>query len=84
MQSNKDNIRENDKRVDHNYKVRDKVMLINNYAYKYEMPYYGPFVITWCWINGMFTLRWGAIKIRHDIHRINPYTSDTNVEDIKT
>ena len=29
---NKDNIHENSKRVDHNYKVVDKVMLTNNAA----------------------------------------------------
>ena len=84
MQINKDNIRENDKRADHNYKVRDKFKLTNNTAYKYEMSYNAPFVITQCWINGTFTLQWSAIKIRHNICRINPYTSDTNVEDINT
>ena len=32
MQINKDNIRENNKGVDHNYKVGDKFMLTNNSA----------------------------------------------------
>ena len=27
-------------------------MLANNYAYKYETPYNGSFLITWCWNNG--------------------------------
>ena len=36
MQNNKDNIRENSKIVDHDYKVGDKVMLNNNAAFKYE------------------------------------------------
>ena len=35
IEINKDNIRENRKRVDHDYKVIDKVMLADNYAYKY-------------------------------------------------
>ena len=39
-------------------------------------------MITQCWTNGTVTLQCGAIKIRYNILRINPYTSDTNVEDI--
>ena len=39
---NKNNIRENNKRVDHNYKFGDKFILTHNDEYKYEMPYYGP------------------------------------------
>ena len=78
-QINKDNIRKNINRVDHDYKVGDKVMLNNSAAYKYETPYKGPFVITQCWTNGMVTIQCDAIKIRHNIHRIKPYTSDTNV-----
>ena len=40
-QINKDNIRENNKRVDHDYKIGDKVMLDNHVEYKYEIPYKG-------------------------------------------
>ena len=47
-QINKDNIRENNKRVNYNYKVGDKVMINNHATYKYEMPHKGPFVITQC------------------------------------
>ena len=35
MQMNKYNIRENRQRADHDYKVRDNVMLTNHTAYKY-------------------------------------------------
>ena len=49
MQINKDNIRENNKIVDHDYKFRYKILITNNAAYKYETPYNGPFVITQCW-----------------------------------
>ena len=31
----KDNIRENNNKVDHDYKVRDKIMLVNSAAFKY-------------------------------------------------
>ena len=57
-------------------------MLNNHAAYKYETPYKGPFVITHCFANGMVKLQCGAINIRYNICCINPYKSDTNVEDI--
>ena len=77
---NKENICENNKRVDHYYKVGDKVMLNNHAAYKNKTPYKGNFMITQCWINGTVAFQCGAIKIRYNIRLINPYTSDTNVE----
>ena len=45
-QNNKDNIRENNKRVDHKYKAGNKVMPDNHAAWKYGKPYKGPFAIT--------------------------------------
>ena len=83
MQVNKDNIRKNSKIAYHDYKVGDKVMIVNNSAFKYETPYNGQFEITQCleqW-NGIITV-WGG-KIRYNIRHIKPYISDTNVEDIK-
>ena len=62
-QINKDNIRENIKRVDHDYKLRDEFMLNNNAAYKYENPYKVPFVINQCWTNCTVTLKCGTTKI---------------------
>ena len=56
-------------------------MLTSNSAYKYETPYKGPFFISQFWINGTVTLQCGTINIGRDICCINPYTSDTNVED---
>ena len=41
-QINRDNARENKHRVDYDYKVGDKFMLLNHTAYKYETPYKGP------------------------------------------
>ena len=82
-QTNKDNVRKNINIVNHNYKIRDKVMLVNNTAYKYETTYSGPFVITKCWTNGMVTLHCVATNFRHNICCIKPRTYDTNVEDIK-
>ena len=77
-------ISENNKIVDHDYKVGDKFILTNNAEYKYETPSNEPFGITQCWTNDTFTLQCGAIQIRHNMHQINPYTSDTNVEEITT
>ena len=58
-------------------------MLTNNAEYKYGTPSNRPFVIMRCWTNDTVTLQYGAIKTRHDIRCIKPYTYDTNVEDIK-
>ena len=82
MKTNKYDIRKNNKIVDHNYKFRDKVMLINTAAYKCEIPYNGPFVITQCRTNGTIRLQCGAKKIRFNIRRIKPYKYDKNVENI--
>ena len=55
-------------------------MLNNNNAYKYETPYMRPFVNKLCFTNDIMTLYFGGIKIRYNICRIKPYTSDENVE----
>ena len=57
-------------------------MLNNHAAYKYETPYKVPFLITQCFTNGTVNLQHGVTKIRYNIRQINPYKSDTNVEDI--
>ena len=80
-QTNKDNIRKNRNRVDHDYNDGDKVMLTNHTEYKYETPFKGPFAITLCFTNGMVSLQYGATKNTYNIHRMNSYKSDTNVED---
>ena len=58
-------------------------MLANNMAFKYYTPYKVPFDITQCWINGVVSLQYGAVKIRYNVHSIKPYTSDTNLEYVK-
>ena len=55
-------------------------MLNNHNAYKYETPYKGPFLIMRCWTNGMVRIQYGPIQVRHNIHWIKPYKSDTSVE----
>ena len=82
MWINKYNIFENNKIVDHDYIVGDKVMLNNHSIYIYETPYNGLFFITQCWTNGTITLHCGAIPIWHNIYHIKPH--DTNVEYINS
>ena len=81
-QINKYNTHKNRNQVKHGYNIRDKAMLNNHTAYNYETPYKGPFFITRCFTNGTVNIQYGLIKIRHNIRQINPYKSDTNVEDI--
>ena len=83
MHINKDSICKNIKKVDHNYKVGDKFIIVINDAYKYVMPYNRPFGIAQFWSDGTATLQCGAINIRHNICHINPYIFDTDIEDIK-
>ena len=68
-------------------------MLNNKNVYKYEITYKGPFVITRFWNNGMVTIQYGTTngsviiqygtkKIMYNICQINPYKSNTKIEDI--
>ena len=57
-------------------------MINNNADFRYKTTYLGPFEITHCNTNITVTLQYAYIKIRYSIGRIDPYTSDTNVEDI--
>ena len=82
-QTNKYTIHKNNKSVDHNYKVRNKLILDNNDYFKYEIMYKGPFDIKQCCTNVKVKLNYDATKIRYNIHLIKSYTSDTNVEYIK-
>ena len=81
MQINRDNTRKKEHIVEYDYKVIDKFMLTNHTVYKYETPYKDPFVITQCFTNVRVLLQCGAIQIKYNICRINPYKSDTKVED---
>ena len=59
-------------------------MLTNNTTYKHETPYKGLFVKTQCFTNDTVNLQCDPTKIRHNIHRMKPYKSDTKVEDIRS
>jgi hypothetical protein len=70
---NKNNKYENAKRIAHDYKVGDKVLLERHQARKMERPYDGPYVITNVYTNGTVTVKKGAVYQRHNIRRIQPY-----------
>ena len=70
---NKNNQYENARRIAHDYKVGDKVLLERHQARKMERPYDGPYVITNVYTNGTVTIKKGAVYQRHNIRRIHPY-----------
>ena len=62
-------------------------MLTKHTAYKYETPYMVPFVISQCFTNetlnikcGRTKIRYNILRIKYNILRINPYKSDTKVD----
>ena len=69
----KNNIIENSKRIPHQYKVGDMVMLENHHANKYEQPYKGPYLVTQVNTNGTVHLKIGAVMDTMNIRRIHPY-----------
>jgi transposase InsO family protein len=71
------NARENAKRIPHQYKAGDKVMLHIGTENKYEQPYSGPHKIIATYPNGTVTLQIGAVQDRVNIRRIHPYV-ETN------
>ena len=61
--NNKDNVCENNKRVDHYYKARDKCMLNSYSAYKYETPHKGFLMTTQHCTNGTVALQYFSTKM---------------------
>ena len=69
-QINKDVAHENTTRIDHDYRVGDKVTTKNRSAYKYENLFKVPYEIFLTWKNGTVTLRTGAVTHRVNIRNI--------------
>ena len=44
----------------------------------------GPFVITHCFTNVSVNLQCGTVQIKYNIRHINPYKSDTKVENFSS
>ena len=67
------NIIENSKRIPHQYKVGDMVMLENHPANKYEQPYKGPYLVMQVNTNGTVHLKIFAVMDTVNIRCIHPY-----------
>ena len=52
----------------------------NHVGYRYETLYKVPFSINQCFPIGTVNLQYGTIQNMHNIFRIKPYKSDTNIE----
>ena len=70
---NQNNKRENNKRIQHKYRVGDKVLMTNKKARKLETPNDGPYRITDVFRNGSVRVRKGAIEDRVNVRNITPY-----------
>jgi hypothetical protein len=74
----KNNQIENSKRIPHQYRIGDQVMLENHRANKYEQPYKGPYLITQVNENGTVRLKMGAVTDTVNIRRIHPYRTTSH------
>jgi hypothetical protein len=75
----KNNLAENAKRVAHEYRVGDKVMLEVPTKSKLEAPFKGPYDILQVNTNGTVQLRMGAVIDNINIRRLHPFKSpDSN------
>jgi hypothetical protein len=76
--TNRGNQRENAKCVDYDYKVRDKVLLINEGILCKAESTYGnePWTITTVHTNGTIRIQGGTRTERLSIRRVQPFTDD--------
>ncbi len=76
--TNRSNQRENAKRTDYNYKVGDKVLVINEgILHKSESPYgKEPWTITTVHTNGTIRIQRGTKTERLSIRRVEPFTDN--------
>ena len=66
-------------RIDHNYRVGDKILIKNRSAYRYENLFRCLYKIIQTWTNGTATLRAGEIRHRINIRNIKTY-NDADIE----
>ena len=70
----KANQRENEKRIDHDYKVKEKVYVIKDGIFrKLDEPKLGPYEITEVYTNGTVRIQRGNVNERINIRRIEPH-----------
>ena len=70
---NRNNAKENKKRIKHTYATGDKVLMKSPNARKYERPYDGPYKLLQVKNNGTVRLQQGAVETTIDIRQIMPY-----------
>ena len=76
--TNRGNQRENPKRIDYNYKIGDKVLLINEGILHKGESAYGKeaWSITKVHTNGAMRIKCGTRMERLSIQRVQPFTDD--------
>jgi hypothetical protein len=72
---NKNNDRENAKRVDYDYVVGDAVLLYTPDPNKMEMPREGPYLITQVHVNGTVTIQKDSVTQRLNIRQLVPFNA---------
>ena len=76
----KNNERENAKRIDYEYQKGDKILLRTGTENKYEQPYSGPHPILRINNNGTVRIQKGAVTETVNIRRITPYIDRDSFE----
>ena len=76
--TNRGNQQENAKQIDYNYKVKDKVLVINKGILRKAESAYGkePWTITTVHTNGTIRIQRGTKTERLSIRRVEPFTDD--------
>jgi hypothetical protein len=70
---NKNNERENAKRINYDYKVGDRVLIYTPDPNKMEQPREGPYPVIQVHTNGTVTLQKGLVTQRYNIRQIVPF-----------
>ena len=76
---NQNNARENAKRIPHEYKQGDLVLLRIGTEYKYEQPYSGPHKVEEVFQNGTVRITKGAVTETVNIRRLQPYKRSLSI-----
>jgi hypothetical protein len=76
--TNRGNQHKNAKQIDYDYKVRDKVLVINKGILRKAESAYGKelWTITTVHTNGTIRIQCGTKTERHSIQRVEPFTDD--------
>jgi hypothetical protein len=76
--TNRGNQQENAKQIDYNYKVKDKVLVINKGILRNAESAYGkePWTFTTVHTNGTIMIQRGTKTERLSIRRVEPFTDD--------